>query len=565
MFTGPTGEVATIEDAYIPSVDDYLLVLHDVSTGQESSYSNGLMSFKDKFILDQIAKLLGITVEYQYWATVHHYSDVLNSNHSALTEVVVYKNDDDEWQYDYEEFRWRFKDDTTETITLDVTVPAGSITLTDNGTYPIPDTVYTEEGGVLHPTGDPIVIPGVDEVVTVRAKSLRFVRKSKDFNYYDGGGRADDTSTLKEVGFMPTGVTVSELEKETVSEVISRILFPESIEMVKVCDTSAYIKFTDEYIDKYCIGGYIRVGAKYPSVDELETVFIPETWQQVAGGSSIGDPIYKSEYVSTDYFINDGQHLGTTPHGEPDPPQTYPVDDDPDSEYNKHLTMYTVGEIMHYCDGVYDYSTWSEVDRSVYYGLVHYKILNDDGTTTDASMYTDNVIGFEDHHTTHPDYVGTDTDFRNSLETGWPFLTNATLVSASTCWSERNEEPGEYIGDSSVQAWVVGVPGEPLYLRWPSDTAPNEHFYIYLPVEYGVEECSGAHDGANDEWSALQGARPDIDPETGEEVIVTLDYSAFGVPGATITHDFKRWIVDKAAVITNVRVVIGKIVDGEGD
>jgi hypothetical protein len=136
-----------------------------------------------------------------------------------------------------------------------------------------------EGGGTLPVSGDPIVIPGVNEVETVRAMSMKFVRKAKDFNFYDGGGRSEDTSTLFPVGAMPVGVTVEELEKETVSEVVSRILFPEEPHYVKICDTSAYIKFTDEYMERYGDGKeHIYIGSKYPSVDELETVFIPETW-----------------------------------------------------------------------------------------------------------------------------------------------------------------------------------------------------------------------------------------------------------------------------------------------
>jgi hypothetical protein len=51
-FIGPEGDVAVIEDAYIPSVEDSTLIIHDVSSGEESDYSNGLMSFCDKFVLD---------------------------------------------------------------------------------------------------------------------------------------------------------------------------------------------------------------------------------------------------------------------------------------------------------------------------------------------------------------------------------------------------------------------------------------------------------------------------------------------------------------------------------
>jgi hypothetical protein len=176
-FIGPEGDVAVIEDAYIPSIEDSTLIIHDVSSGEESDYSNGLMSFRDKFVLDQLAKLLGIKLKYKYWATVHHYSDVLNKDYDALTQVEVYKNADDLWCYDFDSFLWKFYDQGTETVQLTVTVPAGTMLLTPEGIYPIPETVYTEEGGVLHPTGDPIVIPGVDEVATVRAESIKFVRE----------------------------------------------------------------------------------------------------------------------------------------------------------------------------------------------------------------------------------------------------------------------------------------------------------------------------------------------------------------------------------------------------
>ena len=567
VFTGPDGEVATIADSVIPPVEDYLFQLHDVSTGIESVYHNGLMSFRDKFVLDSIAKLLGITVEYKYWATVHHYSDVLNNRPDILTEVEVHQRLLDggevEWFYEYDDFIWDFYNTGTETVYIRPTVPAGTINLTDNGVYELPDHVVVEGGGTLPVSGDPIVIPGVNEVETVRAMSMKFVRKAKDFNFYDGGGRSEDTSTLFPVGAMPVGVTVEELEKETVSEVVSRILFPEDPHYVKICDTSAYIKFTDEYMERYGDGKeHIYIGSKYPSVDELETVFIPETWQLVAADQSIGEPVYKTQWVSTDYFIDDGQHLGMSPHGDDDPPKTYPVDDDPNSEYNKHLTMFTVGSKPHYCDGHLDHTTWSEVDRSVYFGIVHYQYL--DPSIVDASMMTMNHIGFEGLHSTHPNYVGTDTDFRNSLVAGWPILTNATTVDTSSCWNIRNVEPGEYVGEHEVKAWCFGVPDTPIYLRWPSDTAPDEHFYIYLPETYFIKEIGGAHDGANDEWSALQGAAKDIDEETGLPVVVDIDYRAFGVEDVDVTHPFNRWVVDKAACITNIRVVIDEVSTNEG-
>lgn len=356
---------------------------------------------------------------------------------------------------------------------------------------------------------------------------------------------------------MPVGTTVGELEQETVSEVISRILFTDA-SLVKVCDTSAYIKFTDEYKNTYGDDKYIRIGSRYPDVNDFETVFIPETWQAYAAGQPIGEPIYKTEYVSTDLYIDDGQHLGMDPHGDPDDPSTYALTD---PEYQEHLDMFSVGALPHWCDGVMDYMTWSTVDRSVYYGIINYRYVD---SSVDSSIRSANYLGFEDHHTTHPHYIGTDADFSGSLVCGWPVLTNASDVSTETVWPIRNEEPGEYIGDTSVKAWGFGVPNQALYLRWPSGTKVNEHFYVYLPVEYDVVECGGAHDGANDEWSAKQYAYVDIDPSTGEEVIVPIDYKAFGLD-ATITHNFKRWIIKKAAVITNIRLVITDGFEEDGD
>ena len=469
----------------------------------------------------------------------------------------MYKNADEEWCYDYDSFQWDFYDQGTETVQLTVTVPAGTIQLTPDGVYPIPETVYTEGGGVLHPTGHPIVIPGVDEVSTVRAESIKFVRDQKDFNFYDGGSRPDDTSTLIPVGCMPVGTTVGELEQETVSEVISRILFTDA-SLVKVCDTSAYIKFTDEYMNTYGNNEYIMVGSRYPDINDFETVFIPETWQAYAAGQPIGDPIYKTEWVSTDLFIDDGQHLGMDPHGDPDDPSTYPLTD---PEYQEHLDMFAVGALPHWCDGVLSNITWSTVDRSVYYGIINYRYVD---TSIDSSIQSMNYLGFEDHHSTHPHYAGTDADFSGSLICGWPILTNASDVSTETVWPIRNEEPSEYIGDSSVRPWGVGIPKQVLYMRWPSMTKVDEHFYVYLPDGCIISECGGAHDGANDEWSANQYAYVDVDPETGEPVTRVIDFKAFGVD-TSVSYTFKRWIIKKAAVITNVRIVISDGLENDGD
>ena len=130
VFTRPDGTVVRIEDAEIPDITDFTLTLHDVSDGSEASYKNGLISVKDKFIIDAISKLLGIRAEYTYWAIVHHVKDTDNGDYSKTTEVTVYKNVDDQWQYDYEAYEKIYIDAATGEQTETRTIPAGSRVLT---------------------------------------------------------------------------------------------------------------------------------------------------------------------------------------------------------------------------------------------------------------------------------------------------------------------------------------------------------------------------------------------------------------------------------------------------
>lgn len=280
------------------------MTVHDVSSGAESSYSNGLMSFRDKFILEQMAELLGVKIQYTYWATVHHYSAVLNQDYTSTQEVICYKNDDDQWQYDYEPFEWIFINPGSH-AELKVIVPAGSITLTESGTYNLPESVEEDDGTIFHPTGDPIVIPGVNEVETVRVQSMKLLRESQDFNYFSPDPRPADTSTVIPIGHMPVGTTLENLTHKTVSEVVAEVLFPSDMNYVKVSDTSAWLKFTDDYMERYGDNGYIAVGSRYPDVNDFEVVFIPETWQLMAGDISIGEPEVKSEYVDVSIWISD--------------------------------------------------------------------------------------------------------------------------------------------------------------------------------------------------------------------------------------------------------------------
>ena len=216
VFTRPDGTVVRIEDAEIPDITDFTLTLHDVSDGSEASYKNGLISVKDKFIIDAISKLLGIRAEYTYWATVHHVKDTDNGDYSKTTEVTVYKNVDDQWQYDYEAYEKIYIDAATGEQTETRTIPAGSRVLTSA------TRVYRDRQGNVYE------ISGQEEIDSVTAASITLVRKSKDFNFFDGGDRPDDQTTLDDLGGIKKGTTIAELEHITVSEVIARLLFQDA-------------------------------------------------------------------------------------------------------------------------------------------------------------------------------------------------------------------------------------------------------------------------------------------------------------------------------------------------
>ena len=354
VFTRPDGSVVRIEDAEIPDIADFTLTLHDVSDGSEASYKNGLISVKDKFVIDAISKLLGIRAEYTYWATVHHVKDTDNGDYSTTTEVTVYKNDAGNWQYDYDAYEKIYIDQATGEQTETKLIPAGSKELT-------PATrVYRDREGNIYE------ISGQAEIDSVTAASITLVRKSQDFNFFDGGTRPDDQAMLDDLGGLKAGTTVHDLEQITVSEVIARILFRDA-SIGEQAGTKAYIKFTDEYIKENGITKedsadgiqYIEIGSPYPRRTDFETVFTPDTWQLTVDGEPVGEPQILQQWTNTSYYIDDQQHPWLPGH----------VDDEhPELHWNVYQVVDSGGYMDHYLN-----HRVAEGDKSLYYGIVHYE------------------------------------------------------------------------------------------------------------------------------------------------------------------------------------------------
>lgn len=560
-FTNPDGETVTIDEALIPEISGYTIQLHDVSSGAVYDYKDGLQTARDKFLLDTMAKLLGITINYTYWATVHHYSDVLNGRYEKLTEVEVYRNENGEWQYDYDDFEWEFTDTAHEIARFTFIVPAGSITLRDNGLYETPEFIKDAQGD-LTPMSEVWTIDignviGRDELSTVAPYTLTLNRQSKDFNFYDGGGRPENQAMLNDLGGLKAGTTVGELERETVSEVISKMLFEEG-ELVKTQDTSAYIKFHEDYIETNGyddgIKCYIEIGAPYPLKRDFETIFLPETWQVMVGGKPEGEPQEIQKWVDTSYYISDYQHPWRPGHGPGDPSwNEYEVLNEGDEGYMEHY-------VEHYVEAG---------DKSLYYGIVHYEAngnakdqygnetyIDAEGVEhyyaegTSGDILARNMLGFTGNHTENPAYKdkeGLDLEF--SLEAAWRIFSNASETSKETIWKARNEEPTEgYLGnDAKVESCGLAIPNQCIYFKWPSATRPEDGFYIYLPAGCQIEEIGAAHDGACDEWSAKCTAEI-VRDEEGVPVRIPIE-NRFGH-----TSDYLKYSILKSAVITNVRV-----------
>lgn len=551
VFTRPDGTVVEIDDAEIPEIEDFTLRLHDVSAGAESDYKNGLISVKDKFVIAAISKLLGIQAEYTYWATVHHVKDTDNGDYTTTTEVTVYRNFDDQWQYDYDEYDKIYVDQATGQETEVVRIPAGSQVLTPN------DRVYRDM------EGNQYIIHGQEEIDSIRTATMTLIRKTEDFNYFDGGDRPDDMATLDDFGGIPKGTTIAELEQVTVSEVIARLLFRDA-SLGPEAETQSYIKFTDEYIRENGITKedsadgvqYIEIGAPYPLKKDFETVFVPDTWQLTVDGNPVGEPQVLQRWTNTSYYIDDQQHPWRPGHGPGDPSwNVYEVDES------------NVGYMEHYAEHRVEYG-----DKSVYYGIIHFEGIANAHDQYGNETYVDehgeeqyykkgesgetrsvNMLDFTgEHHTTNPNYMDQDVSLIYSLAPAWRIYTNApqSYNDGSLIWDERNIEPtGTFDPSALVPTVGLAVDGRYLYMKWPSHTNVDDSFYVYLPENAAIKSIASAHDGANYEWSARSSFSRKTD-EHGVPAVVEI------VNKYDVSTLYNVYEIEKSAGITNVRLQI---------
>lgn len=502
IFMDETGAEYELNEVKITDItDDYSMILRDTETQTDApNILNGLMSVEDKFILDCIAKALGVVVTYEFYANVNHISDRKNGDLETMQDVDVYKDEDtDAWYYDYEPFKYT------------VTTAAG------------------DKEQITQPAGSEEVS---DEVV--RVKSIHFDYVSDNINTrYDGGELADDLTTKFDVGGVKSGTSVASLETKTVSEVLSQLLFYDETPH-KICDASASIHFVfDENFPDT-----LEVGANYPTLNNFGYNFIPETW---GWSNDVSSQVYYTmnpEPVKVEYYFHDIDNACNAIKTFVDDP------DDPECECNVVLV-----DSNDYRDAItnttdkHEKYVIIEGSQNYFSGIIYFDAgenpLDSNGNAYDASgnLYADVSVGQIDAYNF--------LYLKAPIVGGWKVYSNASRSSLDSLWSEKLVNPEEFLGnDEIVETSAFTKDGGKLYLQWPRRTASDEHFYVYVADGYSIESANGAHDATCEEYSAK------LDVTFDSSLVITNKQNAKGV--------FNKFEISKQAGITTACVVFKK-------
>lgn len=489
-----------IDKSAIPEIVDGKVILRDLET-QTNNASDGLMTVKDKFLLEAMADVLGFDIQYEYYAHTQHIADRLN-NIERFTDVVAYQKEDG-WYYDYDAF----------------------------------DFVYN--GETIHREADS---EKIDDESQVRVYSMKIDRSRDRSNYFDGSSVEDGKAMILPHGGLPAGTTVEQLEEKTVSEVLCDILF-ENDKPVKVCDTSIILKFGEDSIYG---GGYVEVGTRYPAIADFSYEFTPETWQCVSSeNTSIGEPQELVELDRVEYYILDWELHGS--HIHKDVTEEDVLINLDSSAYKDHFDNYSIVEgdkceyyVVAYYNAIANAKDtdgndhYDESGNPVYYGQ-----------GVDGSINSNHIkLSNNSSDGTHTVVI---TEF--DIVTGWKICSNSNNVSKESLWNSKDIEPGdgEFAGnDEIVTSPYFANDTSVIYMQWPSATSRDQIFYVYVPADYEVTSVSAANDVAIDDWSI--------------DMVATLVESDYSIPNSNgIEGSYKRYMLEKCSGITTLKINISKV------
>lgn len=521
IFMDEAGNEVELNEVHITDIDDnYNMILRDTDTQTDApNIYNGLMSVRDKFVLDCIAKALGVEISYEYYANVNHYSDYKNGDLEKMTDVDVYIDaSTGDWIYAYDSFEY---------------------------------TVTNAAGGkeqIVAPAGTRVV-----ENDVVRVKSIHFDYISDNINtIYDAGDLPADQTVPFKVGGIEAGTTVAELEKQTVSGVLTSMLFP-VYQPEKVADAS--LEFGFVYDDEFT--EMMEVGSEYPHLDNFYYKFTPETWKWKRPCECDGDVdtscyVMNPEPEKVEFWFHDIDN-------ECNAIKTF-VDDPDDPSCCCNIVLVDSND---YIDAVTNSTTKHEKyvikeDSSNYFTCVAYFTegehpADSEGNIYDASgnYFADvssgkiqamNPINAEDEDNWNKLY------FRKTLRGAWRIYSNANVMSNESLWESKLVNPGEFEGNDAINiqdSEVYALDGQKFYVQWPNRTATDEHFYVYVPSHFEIVSANGAHDATPHEYSA--------------KLTYSIDSSLNITNKLNMTREFNKYELSKQAGITTACVVVKKI------
>lgn len=534
-FSDDEGNTVSIDETKIPELVDSVVTIRNMETGEDYEYNNGLMPVIDKVLIEALAKIVGVSYTYEYYANVNHIKSSIEGDFTTMTDVDVrYDNEQNSWVYDYDAFEYTGVDGEGITHT------------------------YTHEAGIR-------LVDDSD----VKIKAIRINKSTSELVMFDAGGRPDDTTVIADYGGIRAGTTVAELKQLTVSEILSRILLQQA-HLVKIQEQKAYLKYTEDYAP----GGIVRVGQSYPTINDFELIFEPEKWQLISDVTNepIGEPIIMTRVDSVEYFLHDLQHPTVIPH------RPY----DPDNDIYNLIT-----DAEYYADHIEHYAIEPN-DKCVYWAVVNYVPIDSIEDLMGSVIYVDPITGESIlFPTIEPGSIKTnelrfnnenavvDTNtgeviFSCPIYIGFDIQSNASEISENSLWETRNIEPDSpFEGNDYMIGGAVAFTNRPFYLKWPSELTPNDRLYVYIPTIYTITSLGGAHDFITEDFSIelpyniVNSTVETVDEETGEIVVEDsgepLIVEVTNVAGSA--EYYYKYNIGRQVGITTVKITIKSIAE----
>ena len=318
-----------------------------------------------------------------------------------------------------------------------------------------------------------------------------------DYIIFNGRDSAKDFATIAQIGNMPKGTTIADLESMTISDIIKKILFEVAVAK-KTRDMSASIAWSNYATTQ-------EIGATLPAPSNVNVTFNSEIWKCIASDGSEVKSYTLSTYNAsgTKYYHNEtNSKTGGT---------------------DMTLSSYVSGKVVEGTRYVYVDVAYSAKDDAY----------DTDGTTKRADGKTGTILA-----TQILSYTGR-----------WHMYTNAlyNTTDGTAAYNRRNTNPtGTVVSNTKTQttAFANTGDGNAIYLQWPDATTENQVFHIYVPDSLKIASVGRASNTVVNDWST--------------SIQTTLETARVNITNSkSVSGSFKDYIVNKPdTAILTVKVVL---------